>query len=234
MTETLEQIEGQVRGKVDNTVAHAREALDIRQHVNKRPWLSLGGAALLGYLVGAMGGDDDMPPPPHAPGQPMRYYAQPASYSSQSSYSPQPSQSSSEERHSSNGHSYSGGQSSSGHSSQFMGAMAQVADPIKEELSVMAMAAVRSAMRVLRETLQDSIPQFDAEYKNVQRERGDETDSSAQGFSSRSTGMGQSGMTSQSDAGAYGTRPGTTTPSGITTQSETGTYGSRPGTTSSL
>jgi hypothetical protein len=170
MTETLEQIEGQVRDKVDTTVAQAREALDIRRHVNERPWLTLGAASLLGYLVGAMGGDDEAPRQP-VPGQPMRYYAEPA-------HPPQPDHGPAAERHASNGGYYAGQNGASGRPGALAGAMAQVADPIREELSVMALAAVRSAMRVLRETLQESIPQFDSEYQSVQRERTNEEEMS--------------------------------------------------------
>jgi hypothetical protein len=48
--------------------------------------------------------------------------------------------------------------------------MAQIAGPLRSDLSMMATAAVRSAMRMLRESLQDSIPQFDSEYRAVQHE----------------------------------------------------------------
>jgi hypothetical protein len=184
MSETLEQIEGQVRDKVDTTVAQAREALDLRRHVSERPWLALGAASLLGYVVGGLGGADDSPPPRPAPGQPMRYYAQPT-HAAQQNHTP--------EDHAA-GSAYAGQHNSSGRGSQMMGAMAQVADPIREELSLMAVAAVRSAMRVLRETLQDSIPQFDREYQSVQRER-DEGDGTA-----------------QAEVGGFGPRPGVTPP----------------------
>jgi hypothetical protein len=164
MTDKMERIEGQVRDKVDSTVQQARQVFDLRHQVNERPWVAVGAALTLGFLVGSMGGgDDEQASYPAQPGQPMRYYSQ-QGYSSAEDRSTNPP--------AYGGQQYNGGPEA--RRGQLSGAVAQIADPMREELSVMAAAAVRSAMRVLREGLQDSIPQFDKEYRAVQSEREDD------------------------------------------------------------
>jgi ElaB/YqjD/DUF883 family membrane-anchored ribosome-binding protein len=66
LADKLEALEGQLRGTVEGatntvsdtvesvkeTVETVKESLDVTRHVQKRPWLAVGGAVAVGYLVG--------------------------------------------------------------------------------------------------------------------------------------------------------------------------------------
>jgi hypothetical protein len=157
MSSTIDQIEGQVREKVDSTVSQARQALDLRHQVSERPWVALGASLALGFVVGSMGGDSDQPRYPEQRGQPMRYYSTEGRPSEPRPPSPARSPNGDHEAY----------------NDPMASAIAQIAGPVREELSLMATAAIRSAMRMFRESLQGSIPQFDSEYRAVQHERDD-------------------------------------------------------------
>lgn len=254
MTETLEQIEARVRGTVDNTVGNVRQAFDLRHQVNERPWLSLGLAVAAGYLIGSMGGDDRPQPQYGRPGQAMRYYPEHGyrpdtggpSYSASQGISASqgytPSQSYSSPQ--SYGQGYSQGQQFNHEpahqpnrmAGQMGGMLSRMAQPMGDELSTIAMAAVRSAMRMLRESLQSNIPQFDAEYQRVQGERSGMDDmgdlASRYGTGSASdVSSGGSYSTSGPLSGSYGTS-GTSATSG--TSGTLGGGGSSYGTTSGM
>lgn len=200
MTDKMERIEGQVRDKVDSTVSQAKQAFDLGHQVNERPWVSLGAALTLGFVVGSMGGDDrsshyQSTSYPSQPGQPMPYYQQQGGWRNED----RPA-----ERQAYDSRQYDRGHES--HRGQISGAMSQLADPMREELSLMAVAAVRSAMRVLRESLQDSIPQFDTEYRAVQHEREDEHEHENEQHGERA--VGASSATGRPNEGAFRARQG--------------------------
>lgn len=225
MTDKLEQIEGQVREKVDTTVSQAKRAVDVRQHVNERPWLAFGAAVVAGYFLGSMGGDErhehHEPARPRR-GEPMRYYAvdgngggderHEARQAQHVAHRPNPEHD--EGRHETR---YYQAQSyeprrfaSRGRRGQMSGALSQIVDPLRSEVALIATAAVRSGMRALRESLRDSIPQFESEYQAAQRERGDHEEGFARAvgdtseYSSGMAGTSNMGGTS-SMGGTYGT-----------------------------
>jgi ElaB/YqjD/DUF883 family membrane-anchored ribosome-binding protein len=228
MTETLEQIEGQVRDKVDTTVSQAKRAVDVRHQVNERPWLALGAAVTIGYLLGSMGGDDDQQPARPRPGEPMRYYTTEGSskdaerrgeyQAQQVRHMQHPQQTQSYEAQHYEGRGYAG---QPGRGRQMGGAVAQIVDPLRHEIGLIASAAVRSGMRALRESLRESIPQFESEYQAAQRER-EERESGEEGLAREVGGANPGPYTST------GSTPGTYT--GSTPGSTPGTYpGSTPG-----
>lgn len=55
---TAEQVIDQVKGSVDDTVETVRENLDVRQHIEQRPLLSLGIALVGGFVLGSLTGND--------------------------------------------------------------------------------------------------------------------------------------------------------------------------------
>jgi ElaB/YqjD/DUF883 family membrane-anchored ribosome-binding protein len=76
LTDKIDALEGTVKNTVDEaksavtdtvegvkeTVANVKESLDIRQHVERRPWLMVGGAFAAGYVGGClMGPSHDQP-----------------------------------------------------------------------------------------------------------------------------------------------------------------------------
>lgn len=183
MTDKMEQIEGQVREKVDSTVSQARQALDLRHQVNERPWVAIGAALAFGFVVGSLGGNDTEAPSAQ-PGQPMRYYTQ-------------PDQRATEDRQSNSRPQTSDTHSNTGSNNEMSGAIAQITGPIREELSMMGIAAVRSAMRALRESLQESIPQFESEYRAMQSEHDDDEPHSEP--EERSVAVGEPHATYQSN-----------------------------------
>jgi hypothetical protein len=206
MTSTLEQIEGQVRDKVDATVSQARRVFDVRHQVNERPWLALGAAVTAGYILGSLGGDDTPQPARPRPGEAMRYYApdggrgeehrgeQPAQHV-QHRLNPQPH----ETQH------YEGRRfAAEGRGSQMGGVFAQIVDPLRHEIALITTAAVRSGMRALRESLRESIPQFESEYEAVQREHEDPEEGIA-----RAVGATPGAMAPERPVG---TSPGMATP----------------------
>ncbi|GAB4423418.1 MAG: hypothetical protein OHK0015_00990 [Chloroflexi bacterium OHK40] len=167
MSETLEQIEGRIRGTVDNTVGQVRQVFDVRHQVSERPWLSLGLALAAGYLVGTMSGGDRPEPRYGQPGQPMRYYAEPGerhegARPAEAARTVAPGASSAAAG-------IAGGQHGdhAGQGSYQGGLFARLADPLGDELQAIAAAAMRSAFRTLRESLQGNIPHFDAEYRRA-------------------------------------------------------------------
>lgn len=186
MTHKLEQIEDQVRDKVDSTVSQAKRVVDVRHHVNERPWLTLGAAVVAGYVLGSLGGDETPRPARPRPGEPMRYYVAEGNEGGEQRRGAQPAQ---HVQHRPNQQPYEGRPyepqpyehyearrfAPQGRGSQMGGVVAQIVDPLRHEIALIASAAVRSGMRALRESLRESIPQFESEYQAAQREReGDE------------------------------------------------------------
>ena len=151
MTNKLEQIEGQVRDKVDSTVSQAKRVVDVRQHVNERPWLSLGAAVMAGYFLGSMGGDDRPEPAAPRPGEPMRYYAVDGNGRDEERRGAQQAQ---HGVYRSNSQPYEGQRHEAPYyqrRSQMSSVVSQIVDPLRSEISLIATAALRSGMRALRE-----------------------------------------------------------------------------------
>ncbi|NTU84301.1 MAG: hypothetical protein HGA45_33895 [Chloroflexales bacterium] len=196
MAETLEEIEARVRGTVDSTVGNVRQAFDLKHQVNEHPWLSLGLAVVAGYMLGNMDGDDRPSPRYGQPGQAMRYYAEPgdrpagdrpAGGGSDQNVAPSSGLSSKQD--------YSQyGQREQG------GMFAHLAGPIGDELQTIAIATVKSATRLLRESLQSNIPEFETEYQRLQSERASSGDPNLS--------PGTSPSAAATGGTSYGTRPG--------------------------
>ncbi|NJN18787.1 MAG: hypothetical protein HC822_22300 [Oscillochloris sp.] len=213
MTDTVDQIENRVRDNVDHTVRNVRDQLDLRRHVEERPWLSLGLAIAAGVFLGSLGSDDssqreygyrgqamDDYPESRNRGQAMRYYADSGDRSSneryegsrdygsridygsmgnrssqgnwnrggnsghEQQYTPSNYNYDEDRRHRSSGGGGGGG-------GQIAGMLSGVAGPLRDELETIARAAVNSAIRNFRESLQENIPRFDAEYQRVRSDR---------------------------------------------------------------
>jgi len=63
-TETVDHVGHTIesaRQSLHDTVESVREAIDLKEQFNKRPWMLIAGAASLGYLSGALVHDDDSP-----------------------------------------------------------------------------------------------------------------------------------------------------------------------------
>lgn len=259
MTDKLEQIEDQVRDKVDATVSQAKRVVDVRQHVNERPWLAFGAAVTIGYILGSMGDDDghERHQPAHPRrGEPMRYYAtegsdrredrapthqaqhvrhmeQPPQGQRYQEYSYAPTyQAQSYQAQGYEGRRFADQQ---GRGSSMGGTVAQIVEPLRHEIGLIAAAAVRSGMRALRDSLRDSIPQFESEYQAAQREReshkGHESHMGGEEGHARAVGAtsgtyGTSGMSGTSGStGTYGTGTSGTGTSGMSGTSGTSTSG---------
>lgn len=197
MTNKLEQIEDQVRDKVDSTVSQAKRVVDVRHHVNERPWLSLGAAVMAGYLLGSLGGDDRPEPAAPRPGEPMRYYTVDGNGRDEERRGAQQAQ---HGAYRPNQQPYEGQRHEAPYSqrrSQMSSAVSQIVDPLRSEISLIATAALRSGMRALRESLYTSLPQFEREYQAAQREH----EGQEEGFA-RAVGDTASTPTSEYPAGA--------------------------------
>lgn len=173
MSETLEQIESRVRDRVDTTVDTVKRNFDLRRQVQSKPWLSLMVAMGVGFALGSRGGGGDKMPRQAQQGEAMRYY--PQSSSEQRSYR-QADYGQTDYRNTSSQSSQSSSQKDEhpvrdqiGHQ---VNRLASMAAPFGDELDAMAAAAMRTAVRVIRETLRDSAPKLSEEYETIRRERG--------------------------------------------------------------
>jgi ElaB/YqjD/DUF883 family membrane-anchored ribosome-binding protein len=198
MTEKIEQIEGHVRGSarhvrssvddtVDRTVHTVRdtmgdnidqmkEKIDVQQLVNDRPWLMLGGSILAGYTLGnltesrsshrreqyayatAAGAHEEYAYPGDSSDDDdrhYRYYDDNETRGAQSDSSSRPSRPSRTSR-------------AKAASSGFVD---DVLDQFGDEMDALQDAAVSTMTRLLRETLQDNIPQLAEEFDRARAER---------------------------------------------------------------
>jgi hypothetical protein len=104
--DTVEDTVGVVKGTVASTVRSVRHLFDIPRHVDRHPWLMLGGSVLLGFLGGRMllprRAPEALPPPSPRPEPPpvapfTPYYA-PAAESAEAARGQERPQESAEER----------------------------------------------------------------------------------------------------------------------------------------
>jgi ElaB/YqjD/DUF883 family membrane-anchored ribosome-binding protein len=189
MTDKMEQIEARVKGtvedikgSVEDTVENVKQAFDLRQQVDQRPWTMLGASVLAGYVLGSLGGDS-----PRSI-ESLPYYAQPngaasahseyqsvgypdrrrddnASYlsSSPASYPVSPSSPSSPSSYPS---SYPATQRRSE-----PGLMAGIMDQFGDELETLKGAAIVTVGNMLREMLKKNLPEFAEEFEHARKER---------------------------------------------------------------
>jgi gas vesicle protein len=194
MTEKMEQIEGHVRGSarhvrssvddtVDRTVHTVRESvgnnidqmkdkIDVQQLMNERPWLMLGGSMLAGYTLGNLTESRSS----HR-SRPEYPYAAAASAHETYAYPPDSTDAEGHPRHD---HSEDGSAhaAQSAHPSRTSRAKAassgfvdDVLDQFGDEIDALQDAAVSTMTRLLRETLQDNLPQLAEEFDRARAER---------------------------------------------------------------
>jgi ElaB/YqjD/DUF883 family membrane-anchored ribosome-binding protein len=177
MSGTIGEIDNRVRDTIDNTVDNVRQTFDLKRQVREHPWMSVGLALTLGYLVGGMDGDKRSEPQYVQPGQAMRYYPE-HGYRPINAYAEDRGGNGDQEADRNR-------QSQSFASSQYYGQTGQshsgsggmgnlisrVASPLADELQTIAIATMHSATRMLRESLQENIPQFNEEYARARGKR---------------------------------------------------------------
>jgi ElaB/YqjD/DUF883 family membrane-anchored ribosome-binding protein len=142
MTDKIEQIESKVRGTVDTTVEQVNRLFDLRQQVHDRPWAALSVAALVGFAAGSMGGSSSSS---HANDASYAYgsrtYARPAAYGARPDTAYR------------------------AHQSNDM--TNKLGDQFGNELRLITAATLAAGVNMLRDTIKQSVPNFDQEYAKV-------------------------------------------------------------------
>jgi hypothetical protein len=54
IAETVETVSGTVKDTVEGTVAHVKRLFDLPHHIDRHPWLAMGGSVLVGFLGGRL------------------------------------------------------------------------------------------------------------------------------------------------------------------------------------
>lgn len=173
MTDKLAQIEDRVKGTVDDfkgsvtdTVDQVKQAFDLQQQVNDRPWTMLGASVLAGYVLGSMGGDSGS--------SSQGYEASKYRYTPQTSYSSQGATSSagsdSDKKWDQQTATAYAGSYNKAQSSQ-PGFMSDVMDQFRDELDTLKGAAVVTVTNLLRDMLKKNLPQFADEFERARSER---------------------------------------------------------------
>jgi ElaB/YqjD/DUF883 family membrane-anchored ribosome-binding protein len=234
-----------VKTSVNTTVEQVKQTFDIRQQVHERPWTMFGASLVAGLVLGSLGGSDDddykgysrkeyrYSPSSDAQqgarnygnqGGEYRYYSSSPS-SSQSSYSNQGN----EYRYSPSGaQSNYGGQSSYGSQQNYnnqssfggqaSGLMASISNQFGDELNVIKSAAITTVGNMLRDMIQQNLPQFGEQYERYRRQYGmADSNSTGSGATSGSTSLGGSSM-----SGSYGSGSSYAGTTGGSSQSESG------------
>lgn len=153
MIDTIEQIESKVRGTVDTTVEHVNRMFDLRQQVRERPWVALGAAALVGFAAGSLGGGsrrDDAR---------SRYVADGAYDRAEYPFY--------EPSYNRYGVSEASTADRRGSANQLMH---DLGDRFGTELQLITSAALAAGVNMLRDTIKQSMPNFEQEYDHARRE----------------------------------------------------------------
>lgn len=156
MTDKMEQIESKVRGTVDNTVSTVKRTFDIRQQVDERPWVAMGVATAAGYVLGSVGGSDKSS---SRRGEAMRYYPSETRRDLNASWSNRDAMPTAQQH------------MQASRQPQQPGFMSDMMDQFGGELNSIATAAVSAAITMLRDSIKQSLPQFNQEYERVRQER---------------------------------------------------------------
>lgn len=148
MTDKIELIESRVKEQVDDTVQSVKGVFDIREHVDQRPWLSLGTSLVVGAVIGSLDRPDARPYDRwrddnwRAPGT--------------SGYGDR-------------------GQGASSMFAQAPAAIAevrdQVVDRIGDELDVVKVALVATLADMARDWLNNQLPEFGTQFERALNER---------------------------------------------------------------
>lgn len=182
MSDTIGEIDNRVRDTIDGTVDNVRQVFDLKRQVREHPWMSVGIALTVGYLVGGIGSEQRQEPQYAEPGQAMRYYpehgyrpinAQTEGSNGSSDHSRQNQASGTQNAFTASqayGRRY-GPANEQHQSSSMSNLISRVASPLADELQTMAIATMHSATRMLRESLQENIPQFEEEYARARTKR---------------------------------------------------------------
>jgi gas vesicle protein len=180
MDETVDRTVDNVKSSVGHNVEKFKDQVDIQQLVEERPWLMFGGSVLVGYMLGNMTESSssrqhvqyDHPAyPAYAAGyghsadadnddRRQRYYEDDVrrTPAARGSYESHASQSSGSSRMS----------STKAETSDFVD---DVLDQFREEVDTLKDAAMATMTRVLRDTLQDNMPQLAEEFERARAER---------------------------------------------------------------
>lgn len=145
ITDKIEQIESKVRGTVDTKVDQFHQLFDVQHQVRERPWATLGVAALVGFAAGSMGA------PKPARAEYRRYTNSAYAYTNGSArYAP-------------------AGQPTAYKAQQSQDMIRDLTDQFGDELRLMTSAALAAGMHLLRDTLSQSVPDFDREYRKQEQ-----------------------------------------------------------------
>ena len=146
MTDTMGQIESRVKGTVDTTVENVKHTFDIKQHIADQPWAALGIAVAAGYMLGSMDGGSESAKPNYSYNASDSYNAADASQSSFMS----------------NGN---------GNAPHKAGLLDDVMAQFGDEINMLKAAAVTMAVGMLRDTIQQNVPQLGKAYERAKQER---------------------------------------------------------------
>ena len=175
MTDKMEQIESKIKGTVEDTTTSLKQIVDVRYQVGERPWTVLGLSVLAGFALGSMGGETSHPPQPQPqPGQPFRYYPvdqhdRPSDYDAREHYA---------------------ASLSAPRAPAQPGFFDQLNEQFGDEISMLKTAAMTTLIGVLRDTLQQSLPNLGREYNRLRAEH-DRADAPRASSSAGSAGMPQ-------------------------------------------
>ena len=170
MTDKLAQIENRVKGTVDDfkgsvtdTVDQVKQAFDVHQQVQERPWTMLGASVLAGYVLGSLGGDSESS---------QRYQASNYPHNQQTQNYPEgttPSSDNDKKWEQQTAAAYSG-TNGKGQNSQ-PGFISDVMDQFRDEFDTLKGAAVVTVTNLLRDMLKQNLPQFAEEFERARSER---------------------------------------------------------------
>jgi len=237
MTDKMGQIEAKVKSTVDDTTETVKRAFDIKGQAAERPWAAVGLSLLAGYVLGSMGGSNEgyaantnlVSRPSSSTNDYSRYVSSDPSKSTYSS-SEMYQGSNSADTSSATGYpsytqpaytqpSYTPPSNSHQNKSSQSGLLDSIMGQFGGELDTLKTAAVSAVIGMLRETIQQSVPQFSREYERALSERGSSSTSST---GSSTTG----GSTSYTGSSTSYDSPSTSSGLGSTSSYPTSTTGS--------
>lgn len=164
LTEKVDTLQDKARESIETVQAKARQAFDLHTQVSERPWIALGAAVAVGYVLGSLGGNSDNDDYRYSPPSNMNYEKSGSNgYRSSPSAPSQPS-ASSEYRYTPGQSGYSADysqQSSQGqqHSHQQQGgAMSGFLGQFDDEIESLKVAAIGTIRELLHNTIREYVP----------------------------------------------------------------------------
>jgi gas vesicle protein len=180
MDETVDRTVDNVKSSVGHNMEKFKDQVDVQQLVEERPWLMFGGSVLAGYMLGTMTESRssrrhvqyDHPAYPAYAADHGRSHSSADDDRRQRYYEDEvrqtPAARGSYESHASHSSGSSRMSSAKAETSDFVD---DVLDQFREEVDTLKDAAMATMTRVLRETLQDNMPQLAEEFERARTER---------------------------------------------------------------